>query len=138
MGDAANHFHYYRLTRDNRILWGGYDAVYHFGSRIPPELDQREDHRRAAARHFFDTFPQLEVGFTHKWGGVIDTCTRFCAFFGTAYDGRVAYAAGFTGLGVGAPASAPASCSTCSGRRRPSSPSCGWCTTGRCRSRPSR
>ena len=30
------------------------------------------------------------------------SCTRFCAFFDTAYDGRVAYAAGFTGLGVGA------------------------------------
>ena len=49
------------------------------------------------------TFPQLEgVGFTHRWGGAIDTSTRFCAFYGTAGDGRVAYAAGFTGLGVGA------------------------------------
>ncbi|MGG7380458.1 hypothetical protein ACQ7B2_17445, partial [Escherichia coli] len=25
VGDSANMFHYYRLTRDNRILWGGYD-----------------------------------------------------------------------------------------------------------------
>lgn len=33
---------------------------------------------------------------------MIDTCTRFCPFFGTAYEGRLAYAAGFTGLGVGA------------------------------------
>ena len=40
--------------------------------------------------------------FTHRWGGVIDTCSRFCAFFGTALDGRLAYAAGYTGLGVGA------------------------------------
>ena len=40
--------------------------------------------------------------FSHKWGGVIDTCSRFCAFFGTAFGGAVAYAAGFTGLGVGA------------------------------------
>ncbi|MHB1599461.1 MAG: FAD-dependent oxidoreductase, partial [Acidimicrobiales bacterium] len=28
--------------------------------------------------------------------------SRFCAFFGRAEAGRVAYAAGFTGLGVGA------------------------------------
>jgi hypothetical protein len=42
------------------------------------------------------------VSFTHKWGGVIDTCSRFCAFFGTAMAGQVAYAAGYTGLGVGA------------------------------------
>jgi hypothetical protein len=33
---------------------------------------------------------------------VIDTSTRFCAFFGKAYGGRVAYALGYTGLGVGA------------------------------------
>ena len=33
---------------------------------------------------------------------MIDTCTRFAAFYGTALDGRVGYALGFTGLGVGA------------------------------------
>jgi glycine/D-amino acid oxidase-like deaminating enzyme len=103
VGDSANHFHYYRLSADNRILWGGYDAVYHFGNRIAPELDQRPKTFAKLAGHFYEAFPQLaEVGFSHKWGGVIDTCTRFCAFFDTAYDGRVAYAAGFTGLGVGA------------------------------------
>ncbi len=33
---------------------------------------------------------------------MIDTCSRFCAFFGTAHRGRAAYALGYTGLGVGA------------------------------------
>jgi hypothetical protein len=33
---------------------------------------------------------------------VIDLCSRFCPFFGAAYDGRVAFATGYTGLGVGA------------------------------------
>ena len=36
IGDSANQFHYYRLTADNRILFGGYDAVYHFGKKISP------------------------------------------------------------------------------------------------------
>ena len=55
------------------------------------------------AGHFFETFPQLEgLRFSHQWGGAIDTCTRFCAFYGTAHRGRVAYAVGYTGLGVGA------------------------------------
>ena len=40
--------------------------------------------------------------FTHRWGGPIDTCSRFFAFFGTSHGGRVAYAAGHTGLGIGA------------------------------------
>ncbi len=55
------------------------------------------------ASGFFRTFPQLKgLRFTHAWGGLIDTCTRFTAFYGTAMDDRVAYALGFTGLGVGA------------------------------------
>ena len=55
------------------------------------------------SQHFFTTFPQLEgVRFTHRWGGAIDTCSRFSVFFGTALGGRVAYALGYTGLGVGA------------------------------------
>ena len=103
VGDAANQFHYYRLTADNRILWGGYDAIYYRGGRISPERDQREATFEVLAEHFAQTFPQLEdVRFTHKWGGVIDTCSRFSGFFGTAHSGRLAYAVGYTGLGVGA------------------------------------
>ena len=103
LADTGNQFHYYRLTADNRILFGGYDAIYHYGNRVAPALEQREATFTTLASHFFTTFPQLaDVRFSHRWGGVIDTCTRFCAFFGTAYEGRLAYAAGFTGLGVGA------------------------------------
>ncbi|WP_426244044.1 NAD(P)/FAD-dependent oxidoreductase [Nocardioides sp. LHG3406-4] len=103
VGDAGNLFHYSRLTRDNRILWGGYDAGYHFGSRIARSLEQSDAVHTLLARNFFATYPQLEgLRFTHRWGGVIDTCTRFSAFYGTAYAGRAAYALGFTGLGVAA------------------------------------
>ncbi|MCW3814672.1 FAD-binding oxidoreductase [Micromonospora sp. DR5-3] len=103
LADVGNQFHYYRITADGRILFGGYDAVYHYGNRMAPELEQRQATFTALAEHFFTTFPQLAgLRFSHRWGGVIDTCTRFCPFFGTAYSGRLAYAAGFTGLGVGA------------------------------------
>ncbi|MFT4287220.1 NAD(P)/FAD-dependent oxidoreductase [Nocardioides sp.] len=103
IGDAANLFHYYRLTRDNRILWGGYDAVYFYGSKIAAELETAGRTHDLLAAQFFDTFPQLAgLRFTHRWAGVIDTCTRFAPFFGTAYDGQVAYALGYTGLGVAA------------------------------------
>jgi glycine/D-amino acid oxidase-like deaminating enzyme len=103
ISDSGNQFHYYRLTPDRRILWGGYDAIYHYGRSIEPAHEDRQATYDALARNFAATFPQLEgIAFTHRWGGVIDTCTRFCAFFGTAHHGRTAYAAGFTGLGVGA------------------------------------
>ncbi|WP_330287477.1 NAD(P)/FAD-dependent oxidoreductase [Streptomyces sp. NBC_00576] len=103
LGDSANQFHYFRLSADNRILWGGYDAIYPYGGRVRAEYDDRPETYAKLADHFFTCFPQLEgVRFTHAWGGAIDTCSRFSAFFGTAHGGRVAYAAGFTGLGVGA------------------------------------
>ncbi|QZY52882.1 NAD(P)/FAD-dependent oxidoreductase [Leucobacter tenebrionis] len=103
LADMANQFHYSRLTADNRILWGGYDAVYFAGGRIKREHEDRMESHRKLASHFFTTFPQLAgVKFTHRWAGVIDTSTRFCAFFGQAHGGRVQYVAGFTGLGVGA------------------------------------
>jgi glycine/D-amino acid oxidase-like deaminating enzyme len=103
ISDAGNQFHYYRLTADDRVLWGGYDAVYHWRNGLRDELDQRPETFQMLARQFLATFPQLEgVRFSHAWGGVIDTCSRFSAFFGTAFGGRVAYAAGYTGLGVAA------------------------------------
>jgi glycine/D-amino acid oxidase-like deaminating enzyme len=101
--DISNQFHYYRLTADNRILWGGYDAVYYNGGLITAAQDQRPATFTVLASNFFETFPQLAgLRFSHAWGGVIDTCARFCAFYGTAHGGRLAYAAGYTGLGVGA------------------------------------
>lgn len=103
LSDLANQFHYSRLTKDNRILWGGYDAVYHAGGKIKPEYEDRMETHRKLASHFFTTFPQLTgVKFSHRWAGVIDSSTRFCAFFGQAHGGRVQHVAGFTGLGVGA------------------------------------
>ena len=103
LADLANQFHYSRLTADNRILFGGYDAIYFAGGRIRPRYEERPATFQRLASHFLTFFPQLEgVRFGHRWAGVIDTSTRFCAFFGTARRGRVAYAAGYTGLGVAA------------------------------------
>ncbi|MGW5448045.1 NAD(P)/FAD-dependent oxidoreductase [Streptomyces asiaticus] len=103
LSDTANHFHYFRLTADQRILWGGYDIVYRYGGRVRAEYDHHPATYRTLAEHFFRCFPQLEgVRFSHAWGGAIDTCSRFSAFFGSAHGGRVAYALGYTGLGVGA------------------------------------
>ena len=103
IADGGNQFHYYRLTHDDRILWGGFDAVYRFGGPVREDLDDHDPSFARLAQHFLTTFPQLEgIRFTHRWGGAIDTCSRFSVFFGTAHRGRVAYATGYTGLGVGA------------------------------------
>ena len=66
-------------------------------------MDHRPSTYGRLAAHFFETFPQLEgLRFTHRWGGAIDTSSRFSVLFGKAFGGRVVYTVGFTGLGVAA------------------------------------
>jgi glycine/D-amino acid oxidase-like deaminating enzyme len=102
ISDAGNQFHYYRPTDDGRILWGGYDAVYHRGNGFGSQFEVDAHAFARLATHFHQTFPQLqEVAFTHGWGGAIDTCSRFSPFWGQAHGGKTAYVAGYTGLGVG-------------------------------------
>jgi glycine/D-amino acid oxidase-like deaminating enzyme len=103
ISDGGNQFHYYRTTSDRRIVWGGYDALYYYGSDLSARRIRREKTERALARHFFETFPQLEgVRFSHAWAGAIDTSTRFTAFWGRGLSGKLAAVQGYTGLGVGA------------------------------------
>jgi glycine/D-amino acid oxidase-like deaminating enzyme len=103
MSDSGNQFHYFRLSHDDRILWGGYDAIYHKGNRVTPSHDLRPETFAVLERNFAATFPQLDgIRFTHRWGGAIDTTTRFSVTFGDVMGGRVHYALGYTGLGVGA------------------------------------
>ncbi|KHK98761.1 FAD-dependent oxidoreductase [Microbacterium mangrovi] len=105
--DLNSRFHYMRLLKDSagrdRLLLGGYDAVYHFGRRVKPEYDISESTFERLAVHMGVFFPQLaDVKYTHAWGGMIDTCSRFFSFFTLAGHRQVAAAAGFTGLGVAA------------------------------------
>jgi glycine/D-amino acid oxidase-like deaminating enzyme len=103
IGDIGNQFHYYRLTADDRLLFGGYDAIYRYGGPVEPRLEERDATFARLSQHFAATFPQLrDLRFAYRWGGAIDTCSRFSVFFGTVQEGRVAYALGYTGLGVAA------------------------------------
>ncbi len=103
ISESRNQFHYYRMTADGEILWGGYDAIYNFRGKVREEYETSADTYAQLAADFLETFPQLKgIKFTHGWGGAIDTCSRFSPFWGTAHKGRVAYVLGFTGLGVAA------------------------------------
>lgn len=103
LSDTSRQFHYFRTTKDGRILWGGYDAVYYWNNGFGAHLETSQEMFGKLAEHFFQAFPQLEgLRFSHAWGGAIDTCSRFAPFWGTAHNGKTAYSMGFTGLGVGA------------------------------------
>lgn len=99
--DTGNQFHYYRLTPDNRILWGGYAANYHFGNTIDDSLTYQQKEFIQLAEDFFSLFEELtDLEFEFGWGGVIDTSSNFVPFFQKSHQGKVIQAAGFTGLGV--------------------------------------
>ncbi len=99
--DQRNYVHYYRPTADGRVLWGGTDAVYHYGGPISPRRDRNERIRRRLEREFLTTFPQLgRVRFTHHWGGPISVTSRFLPRIGSLDGGRVHYAYGYSGHGV--------------------------------------
>ena len=104
LSNDANMFHYYRITQDNRITWGGGGAVrYYFNRGTGPDCADIPERFEQLSREFFQTFPQLKgIKFSHRWSGIIATSTRFCMVPGVTYNGRVAWAVGYTGLGVGA------------------------------------
>ena len=71
------------------------DAVYRYGGDVGPHRDEDDATFATLSQHFFTTFPQLEgLRFSHRWGGAIDTCSRFSVFFGRAFAGRLVYALG--------------------------------------------
>src|SRR5262249_36574274 len=71
-------------------------------NRVLPAQDRRPATFDLLARQLVETFPGLEgIGFSHAWGGAIDTTTRFTVTFGEALGGRVHYALGYTGRGGG-------------------------------------
>ena len=101
--DAGNQFHYYRPTPAGGVLFGGWDATYHFGGRVDAAYEQRRGTHHLLTQHLLETFPQIEgTEITHVWGGPIDSTSRFTPTFGTALGGKLGWAVGFTGLGVGA------------------------------------
>lgn len=103
IADSGNQFHYFRKTPDGRMLWAGYDAIYHYGSSRDADKLQRTVTFERLAAQFKAAFPTLaDVSFSHAWGGIIDTSARTTFFAGTAHGGQVAYAMGFTGQGVSA------------------------------------
>ena len=104
LSNEANMFHYYRMTQDNRITWGGGGSVcYYYNSRTDQGVADDRARFERLSKEFFETFPQLDgLCFSHRWGGIIASSTRFCMVPGIAYDGRVSWAVGYTGLGGGA------------------------------------
>ncbi len=100
--DARTFFNYYRLTHDNRILWGTSEAKYYSPNSVNASHDHSEAHYKALRESFAKHFPQLkELRFEFAWGGAIASTTRLTPFFGSFHNGQTMYALGYTGHGIG-------------------------------------
>jgi glycine/D-amino acid oxidase-like deaminating enzyme len=100
--DGRSFFNYYRLTDDDRILWGTSEAAYYPGNRVDPACDHSPPHYAALRASFRRHFPALaSLDFPYAWGGPICSTTRLTPFFGRALDRRVVYGLGYTGHGLG-------------------------------------
>jgi glycine/D-amino acid oxidase-like deaminating enzyme len=98
--DTRTQLNYYRLTKDNRIIFGGL-VSYHFDGNDNPAADRSETTYFKLGQAFFKTFPQLDdVGFSHAWGGPIDYCSRGAVFTRRYFGDKVVYVAGYTGFGI--------------------------------------
>lgn len=99
--DKRTYIHYFRPTADGRILMGGEDAPYYFGSSIGPQHDRNTRVFDRLRRDLQDIYPQLAgIRFTHQWGGPVAITARFVPTFGTMAGGRIHYGFGYSGHGV--------------------------------------
>ena len=92
---------YGQRTADDRLVFGGRGAPYHFGSRIRPSYDL--DHQVFAKLHatLLDLFPVLRgARFTHAWGGPLGIPRDWCASVGLDRATGLAWAGGYVGDGV--------------------------------------
>jgi glycine/D-amino acid oxidase-like deaminating enzyme len=93
--------HFHRPTADGRILWGGRDAPLLAG---PPDPSRDSDPRifQRLAETFRETFPQLsDVRLEYGWGGPVGGTVACLPHAGWLERGRVLYALGYSGHGVG-------------------------------------
>jgi glycine/D-amino acid oxidase-like deaminating enzyme len=100
--DARTFLHYFRTTRDGRIVFGWGGGQLAVGARLNGRIEVDREVVDTTRDHLVDYFPALRGrAITHAWGGPIDVSPSHLPQIGTLDDGRVHYAFGFTGNGVG-------------------------------------
>jgi glycine/D-amino acid oxidase-like deaminating enzyme len=102
IADSRFTISYFRTTRDGRIAFGAGVGAAGFDGRIGPVFTHDAHAIERVIANFRHLFPMLaDVRLDDAWGGPIDiTADRFPEI-GSQHGGRVLYAHGFAGNGVG-------------------------------------
>ncbi len=103
ISDSRRLVHYYRTTRDNRVVFGKGGGRVGFGSTVAPEFWGRSERADQVTAQLHRTFPKLRaVPITHAWGGAVDYSIDAMPFFDSlSRMPNVHYVAGYSGDGVG-------------------------------------
>jgi glycine/D-amino acid oxidase-like deaminating enzyme len=92
---------YGQRTADDRFVFGGRGAPYHFASRIRPEYDRVPRVFDALHETLVDLFPVTKVAaITHRWGGALGIARDWTASVGLDRATGVGWAGGYVGDGV--------------------------------------
>ncbi|HEX6148950.1 NAD(P)/FAD-dependent oxidoreductase [Nocardioides sp.] len=92
---------YGQRTADDRLVFGGRGAPYHFGSRVSPGFDGDPSVFARLRATLVELFPVLtEAKVTHAWGGPLGVPRDWCASVGLDPATRIGWAGGYVGDGV--------------------------------------
>ena len=91
---------YGQRTADDRIVFGGRGAPYHFGSRIKPEYDTHARVHRSLRQDWWRCSPCWLAPITHRWGGNLGIARDWHASVGLDASTGMGWAGGYVGDGV--------------------------------------
>jgi len=91
---------YGQRTADDRLVFGGRGAPYHFGSRVDPRFDADATVFGKLAATLEELFGPLPGGLTHRWGGPLGVARDFAPYARFDPASGIAAAGGYVGDGV--------------------------------------
>jgi glycine/D-amino acid oxidase-like deaminating enzyme len=92
---------YGQRTADDRMVFGGRGAPYHFGSRIRPGFDREPRVFEHLRETLVELFPPLrDARITHRWGGPLGIPRDWHPSVGLDRGTGIAWAGGYVGDGV--------------------------------------
>ncbi len=99
LSDGRHLIIYAQRTADDRIVFGGRGAPYHFGSRVRPSFDREPAVFAELERVLRGLFPGVGR-ITHRWGGPLGIPRDWHASVGLDRATGLAWAGGYVGDGV--------------------------------------
>ncbi|GLS89901.1 oxidoreductase [Psychromonas marina] len=98
--DTRTQLNYMRLTKDNRVLFGG-RLDYFFDNDTDPDYDKKAEPFERLLEALYKTLPALkDIEISHAWSGPIALTTRMAVHYQHFHAGKMIYAGGYSGFGV--------------------------------------